>query len=193
MKKLIIPGLALILIILLATCLLTSNEKQITNQNEIDLIKEEANLDTIINLDNFSKENYSEEKLLDVAMQYAAKLNLLNEASVDDTYLQYIAKDELHNLIFELTGLRVVAPIEIEDFYYLYDSENEYYYWIGFSPAYYKISKINSIKRNGHTYTVNCSAEKSEDGEKISKDNITVRLELKKENQLIKYQVLEIK
>ena len=56
-----------------------------------------------------------------------------------------------------------------------------------------KISKIDSVKRNGHTYTVNCSAEKSEDGEKISKDNITVRLELKKENQLIKYQVLEIK
>lgn len=193
MKKLIIPGIALILIIILATCFLASNEKQITNQNEIELIRQEANLDTIINIGDFSKENYSEEKLLDVAMQYATKLNLLSEANVDETYLQYIAKDELHNLIFELTGLKVVAPIEIEDFYYLYDSENEYYYWIGFSPAYYKISKINSAKRNGHTYIINCAAEKSEDGEILTKDSINIKLELKKENQFIKYQIIEIK
>ncbi len=192
MKKLIIPGIALIFIIILATYFLASNEKQITNQNEIELIRQEANLDTVINLGDFSKENYSEEKLLDVAMQYATKLNLLNEANVDETYLQYIARDELHNLIFELTGLKVIAPIEIEDFYYLYDSENEYYYWIGFSPAYYKISKINSVKRNGHTYTINCAVEKSEDGEILTKDSINIKLELKKENQLIKYQIIEI-
>ena len=169
MKKLIIPGIALIFIIILATYFLASNEKQITNQNEIELIRQEANLDTAINL-----------------------LNLLNEANVDETYLQYIARDELHNLIFELTGLKVIAPIEIEDFYYLYDSENEYYYWIGFSPAYYKISKINSVKRNGHTYTINCAVEKSEDGEILTKDSINIKLELKKENQLIKYQIIEI-
>ena len=64
MKKLIIPGLALILIIILATCFLASNEKQITNQNEIELIRQEANLDTIINLGDFSKENYSYRRII---------------------------------------------------------------------------------------------------------------------------------
>lgn len=193
MKKLIIPAIALILIILLASCFLFSNEKQITNQNEINLIVQESNLDTIINLDNFSKENYSEEKLLDVAMQYATKLNLLTETDANNTYLQYISKDDLHNLIYELTGLNTVAPIEIEDFYYLYDSENEYYYWIGFSPAYYKLTKINSITRNGNFYTINCTAEKSEDGEVVQKSNILVKLQYKKESQLIKYQIIDIK
>lgn len=192
MKKLLIPSVALLAIIITSSFLLTNTSKKITNENEIELIKRNANLDTIINLENFSQNNYSEEKILDVAMQYATSLNLLSEKNISDTYLQYISKDELHNLILELTNLNIEAPIEIEDFYYLYDSENEYYYCVGFSPAYYKISDIKSIKRNRHYYTIECSIEKNEDGEKITKDNVILKLEFKNDNKFIKYQVKEI-
>lgn len=192
MKKLIIPGCALLIIIIVSLFLLSNTSKEITNKNEIALIKQNANLDILINLENFSENTYSEEKLLDVAMQYATSLNLLSEKNLSDTYLQYISKDELHNIILELTNLNIEAPIEIEDFYYLYDSENEYYYWVGYSPTYYKISNIKSIKRNGHNYTIECSIEKNEDGEKIVKDNVLIELELRNNNKIVKYLVKKL-
>lgn len=190
MKKLILPVVALFLILIIIFFFsLASSTKTITSSTEIEVIKQDSNLDILVNLGNFSKENYSEEKLLDISMQYAAKLNLMNEITNDDTYLQYVNKDDLHNLIFELTGLLVEAPIEIEDFYYLYDSENEYYYYIGVSPAYYSISNINSMKRSGNTYFIDCSIQKIEDGEKTTSDNVSVTLIRNTNNSIITYQV----
>ena len=193
MKKIIIPIIALCLIsIMLLVFQLISFTKNVTSTSEIEVIRQDSNLDILINLGNFSKENYSEEKLLDISMQYADKLNLMNEISNGDTYLQYVTKDDLHKIILELTGLSIEAPIEIEDFYYLYDSENEYYYYIGVSPAYYTVSNINSVKRNKNTYFINCSIQKIEDGEKQTLDDVAITLIRNVNNLFITYQVESI-
>ena len=193
MKKVILPIIALIFIIIFIGIVLSMNStKEITSQTEIEIIKQDSNLDLLINLGNFSAENYSESLLLDVAMQYAANLNLMNEIQNDNTYLQYVNKDDLHTLIFELTGLTMEAPIEIDDFYYLYDSENSYYYFLGITPAYYKVSKINKIERNNNTYSINCSIQKNEDGEITTIDNVLINLIFQSENNFIKYQVEQI-
>ena len=126
-------------------------------------------------------------------MLYAENLDLVNETNNESIYLQYVSKDDIHNLIYELTGITIEAPIEIEDFYYLYDSENSYYYYLGASPTYYKISSIKSIKRNGNTYDINCSIEKVIDGELIIEDNVSIILNYISENSIIKYQVEKIK
>lgn len=195
MKKFILPLISLILIIIIMIITIfsiTSYPKKITSNTEIEVIKQDSNLDILINLGNFSKNNYQENKLLDISMQCAAKLNLMNETNVDDAYLQYVQKDDLHKLIFELTGLNIEAPIEIEDFYYLYDSENEYYYYIGASPNYYTVSNINSIKRKGNTYFIDCSIQKIDDGEKSIINNVSVTLTRNSENSFATYQVESI-
>ena len=193
MKKFLLPVISLILIIIIVIVLLFSNTtKEITSTAEIEVIKQDSNLNLLVNLGNFSKENYSESKLLDVAMQYASHLNLMNELNNENTYLQYVNKDDLHNLIFELTALQIEAPIEIDDFYYLYDSENSYYYYLGVPPVYYEISKINKIERNNNKYFINCSIKKSEDGEITTIDNVLITLNFLAENNIIKYQVEEI-
>lgn len=190
MKKFILPLISLILIIMIITIFsITSYPKKITSNTEIEVIKQDSNLDILINLSNFSKSKYQENKLLDISMQYAAKLNLMNETNVDGAYLQYVPKDDLHKLIFELTGLNIEAPIEIEDFYYLYDSENEYYYYIGVSPNYYTVSNINSIKRKGNTYFIDCSIQKIDDGEKSIINNVSITLIRNPENSFITYMV----
>ena len=125
-------------------------------------------------------------------MQYASKLNLINEQSTDDTYIQYVEKETLHNLIFELTGVKIDAPIEIEDFYYLYDSENEYYYYIGLPTSYYYVSNINSIERKNNTYFINCSIEKGNESEIEVFSNVSIVLNRITDNSLISYQVQSI-
>ena len=193
MKKIIIPAISLLLIIMILLIFtLIPSTKQITSSTEIEVIKQDSNLDILVNLNNFSKESYSEEKLLDVAMQYASKLNLINEQSTDDTYIQYVEKETLHNLIFELTGVKIDAPIEIEDFYYLYDSENKYYYYIGLPTSYYYVSNINSIERKNNTYFINCSIEKGNESEIEVFSNVSIVLNRITDNSLISYQVQSI-
>lgn len=194
MKKFIILIITLVFIIIFTCIILSINTtKEITSESEIKTIKQDSNLDILVNLGDFSKDNYSERKLLDVAMLYSEKLNLVNETNNESIYLQYVSKDDIHNLIYELTGITIEAPIEIDDFYYLYDSENSYYYYLGASPTYYKISSIKNIKRNGNTYDINCSIEKIIDGELIIEDNVSVILNYIPENSIIKYQVEKIK
>ena len=193
MKKILIPSIALIFILTLTLILLCTNKpKEITSKAEIEVIKQDSKLDILVNLGNFSKENYSESKLLDVAMQYASKLNLMNELNNEYTYIQYVNKDDLHNLIFELTGLLIEAPIEINDFYYQYDSENSYYYYLGVSPSYYTVSNINSIVKYKDKYIINCTIDKLEDGEKKILDNVSITLTRNPNNSFITYQVESI-
>ena len=117
----------------------------------------------------------------------------MNETNNESLYLQYVSKDDVHNIIYELTGISIEAPIEIDDFYYLYDSENSYYYYLGASPTNYKVSNIKSIKRNGNLYDINCSIEKIEDGELTLEENVSIILNYVSENSIIKYQVEKIK
>lgn len=193
MKKFILPFITLIFIISFIVIIFSSNTtKEITSDNEIEVIKQDSYLDILVNLGNFSGDNYSESKLLDVAMQYANKLNLMNELKGDDIYIQYVNKEDLHTIIFELTGLAIEAPIVIDDFYYLYDSENSYYYYLGGSPTYYSISKINKIERIKNKYILNCCIQKNEDGESFIIDNVSIILNFMPNHNILKYQVEEI-
>lgn len=193
MKNFILPFITLIFIIIFIVIIFSSNTtKEITSNSEIEIIKQDSYLDILVNLSDFSAENYSESKLLDVAMQYADKLNLMNELKNDDIYVQYVNKDDLHNIILELTGIKIEAPIVIDDFYYLYDSENSYYYYLGVSPNYYSLSKINKIERTKNKYTLNCSIQKNEDGETYTIDDISIILNFIPNQNMVKYQVEEI-
>ena len=193
MKKIIIPIITLIFITCLTYFLLSLNTtKDVTSKAEIDVIRQDSKLDILINLDNYSLENYSNKKLLDVAMQYTEKLDLIKETTTDNIYIQYANKNIVHNLIYELTGILIDSPIIIDDFYYQYDTENEYYYYLGASPSYYEISEIKNVKRTKNLYHINCSITKNEDGEIILKDNVYIELVFKPENSIIKYQIQKI-
>lgn len=191
-KKNAIIAISTILVIFIAIIFTLNNGNTIKDETAINNLKNEANLDILINLGNYSITNHSDEKLLDVSMQIASKLGLLNEYIDENNYIQYVTRDELHLIIFELTGLTIEAPIEIEDFYYLYDSENEYYYYRPSTPSYFSINKIHSLKKNGINYEVMCSISKSEDLDVTSFDNVLICLTYEPNNTLVKFKVNEI-
>ena len=193
MKKNVLPLITLIIIILLTYFLLFLDiSKEVTSQTEIDIIREDANLDILVNLGNFTKENYSEGKLLDISMQCSRKIGLIKEINERFFYIEYVNKEDIHKLINELTGILVDEPIEIEDFYYLYNEEEDYYYYVGSSPTNYNISEIKNVLRNENNYTIKCSIEKNEDGEITKKDDVVIKIKYVPENSIIKYQVEEI-
>ena len=65
MKKFLLPVIALIsiAIVTIFICIFGAN-KAITSKEEIDTIKQDAHLDILVNLGNFSKDSYSENKIL---------------------------------------------------------------------------------------------------------------------------------
>lgn len=193
MKKFILPAFTLFLIVVITIFIcLSSFKKNITSQEEIETIMQESHLDILINLGNFSKDSYSESMLLDVAMQYATAIGLAVEENLSDIYFQYVEKDTLHNLIAELTDIYIEAPIVIDDFYYLYDSENAYYYYLGSSPEYFKIFNINKIERNGEKILINCDISKNEDGEVTNINNVLIKMSLRPKNSFTKYRIDQI-
>ena len=80
-KKATILFTSVILIILLILIFIFNNGNTIKDENVINTIRTESNLDILVNLGNYSTSEYSDEKLLDVSMQLANKLGLLNEYS----------------------------------------------------------------------------------------------------------------
>lgn len=193
MKKFLLPLITLVLIIGTLFFILSLNKtKEITSKAELEAIKQDSNLDIIVNLGNFSLDNYSDRKLLDVAMQYANKLNLIHDESNDFFYFQYADEKTIHDLIFELTGIVLKKPIEIEDFYYLYNQDASFYYYLGASPSYYKVSNIKSIKKTDNKYFINCSIQKTEDGEISILEDVSITLNYISENKVIKYQLENI-
>ena len=190
-KSLILGGVLAIIVVIILFVLLSSNTT-IKDVQMQESLKNELNLDIIINLGKYSSEEYDESKLLDVAMQLATKKGLLQEYNDENTYFEYVSKDDLHSVIWELTGITVEAPIEIEDFYYLYDSENEYYYYRPSTPSYFQINQINSLKETKNGYEINCSIVKNVDTEVLKVEDVTIKLTSKPENSVIKYMVNEI-
>lgn len=190
-KKHIIVLLA-IFIIAIGLIFAIANLGNIKDQETISKIKKDSYLDIIVNLGDYSSTSYDEERVLDVAMQLAENLGLLNESNEDDNYVQYVNANDVHSIIYELTGNVVEAPIEIEDFYYLYDSEHEYYFYRPALPAHFQVKEISSIKESGTTYNILCSIEKTEDYEAIDLNDVKVKLTYMPENALIKYKVDKI-
>lgn len=192
-KKHMIIWVTLLLLVSLLLFILLSNNSSINDIEKQLELKEVFDLDIIVNLKNYTVENYDEEKLLDVAMQLAAKKGLLSEYDDETTYIQYVSRDDIHTIINELTGIVIEAPIELEDAYYLYDSENEYYYCWPSTLYYYNISNIISVNQNGDTYEFVCTLEKNIDSEIEKVENAVIKVTKVPENSIVKYKIEEIK
>ena len=191
MKKHVIIAIATIIVVAVIVAIVSLCGSKLTNEEILNL-KDSAKLDIIVNLEDYTSSNYDDSKLLDVAMQLANALGMVNTYSDDETYIEYVSREDLHALINEFTGLTIEAPIEIEDFYYLYDSENDYYYYRPSTPSYYSVSTINSVKENNGSYSISCTVTKTEDTELSAKDNVQISLTSMPKNKYFMYKVNKV-
>ena len=194
MKKntLIYLLILIIITVLISAFFLFGGKNEIKDQTEIARIIEDSNLEIIHNLSDFNTSNYSTSKLLEVSMLLAEKKGYMNESDSGD-FLEYVSQSDIHSLIRDLTNISIEAPIQIEDFNYRYDSENEYYYKIPLETSTYKISSINHVYEKDNIYTIEAISIKTEDGEIIAEDTITTKLEYIKTNTYTTYQVIDQK
>ena len=186
-KTLIFIALPIIFIIILIA-LIMLNKNEIKDNAEIEKIVADSNLELLLNLENFERESYSTEKLLEVSMDFASQKNYMNETQDGELY-EYVNKNELHNIIYALTGITVEAPIQIENSLYVYDSENERYFLVPIEFAKYEITNINHIYKNDNTYTIECTAQKKQDGEIVDQKTFTSIFEKTSDNQYANYQL----
>lgn len=194
MKKsvLVLGSITIILAIFISLFFLLGNKNELSNQEEISTIVNNSNLELLLNLGEFEKNKYDESKLLEVAMLFAEKNGHMNETT-EGTYVQYVNQSDLHELILELTGTTIEAPIQIEDFYYLYDGENEYYYCVPTTFTQYKLESVNHVYEKDNIYTIETTASKILEGEAVSKNTITTQLKIIENGLYTNYQVLSQK
>lgn len=183
-------AISVIVVLVIISIILLRYKNEITDSNEVLKIVSETNLESIIDLGNFEKNSYSEKDLLAVAMKFAEKNGYMNENSAG-VYVEYVNKSDLHEIISELTGVAIDAPIQIEDFYYIYDSENEYYYNAGMEIPEYEISKVEHVYKDDDGYTIECSVIKMEDGEIIADNKIVTELKKNVDSSYANYQVIK--
>ena len=172
-------------------------EKTVEVTEEIaSKIKEEAYLNILLqikNYDNITGPDY--ETLLEAAMRIAEKQGLYQTPD-DGAYVEYVPKSTIHDIIFELTGEKVQDPIIIEDFFYAYNAENDYYYVVPLGANWMELDKIKSITYTKSTdqYTVHCSGQEgTEDyGMVITYPDIELKLKYKSSNKYIKYQLVSM-
>lgn len=190
-KNTLIYLILLIVIVTIITAFFFFNTKnEIKDSTEISQIISDSNLEILLNLGDFNQNEYSDEKILQVAMLLASEKGYMNE-STSTNYFEYVPQSDIHSIINELTGIIVEAPIQIEDFYYQYDSENEFYYLLPSMPPLYTISQINHVHLDDNIYIIESVSTKKEDGKIISEDIITTKLKLVENNSYINYQIIE--
>lgn len=192
MKKGVVVYLVVLVVAVICCCLLflSNGKNEVKEENVFSKIITDTNLEIMLNLENFASNMYSEEKILKVAMMYADKNGYMNE-NTDNGYMQYVNDDELHSIINELTGVMVEAPIQIEDYYFVYDSESEYYYCIPVEYPTYKISKIEHVYKNNDLYTIECVATQTQDGELVAEKHFMTQLKMIKDGVYSHYQVVK--
>ena len=177
----------------------TSNSKEdkiveVTGVEQINKIKEESYLNTLLQIKTFDSLNVSYESLLEVAMRLAGTFNLY-QVSEDDLYITYVPRSTIHELIYELSGVRIDNPIVIDDFYYLYDENEDYYYIIPSGSEWLDLTDITSIhySASNDQYIIKCSAESISDyGIKTIHPEVEIRLKYKASSSYIKYQLVSI-
>ena len=158
-------------------------------------IKTDSYLNTLVQIKTFDSLNVNYEPLLEAAMRIASEQNLL-QVPEEGIYFEYVPKDIVHQIIFELSGIRIDEPIIIDDFYYVYSKEGDYYYVVPIGSNWLELKEVKSISysKEGDQYIVKCSASGgSEDyGGIESYENMEIRLKYKPANQYVKYQLISI-
>ena len=84
---------------------------------------------------------------------------------------------------------------KIEDFYYLYNEENKYYYVVPVGTDWIHIENVKEVKKteNGKYYTITCSTSFSEDGLSFyDSGDVKVTLKHCPENKYIRYQLVKM-
>ena len=192
MKKSVFIYLIILAVVVTLISIFAFNNKgsELKEENEISKVVGDSNLEILLNLENFASNMYSEGNLLKTAMMFAENNNFIVE-NLDDGYMEYINKIELHKIINELTNIIIEAPIQIEDFYFVYNSEKDYYYCIPIDYPVYKISEIKNIYQNGNEYTIECIASKTQDGELTLEKQFTTKLKKIEDGVYTKYQVIK--
>lgn len=192
MKKSVLIYLIILVVVVafISIFAFNSGKNEIKEESDISKVVEDSNLEILLNLENFASNMYSEENLLKTAMMFAEKNGYMSENS-EDGYMEYINQAELHKIINELTNIKVEAPIQIEDFYFVYNSEKDFYYCIPVEYPIYKISKINNVYKNGNEITIECIATKTQDGEMNIEKEFTTKLKMIDDGSYAKYQVVK--
>ncbi len=164
-------------------------------EENIQKIKEESYLEILLQIQSFDSYNTNYEPLLEAAMRIARAQNLM-EAQEDGMFLEYVPKTTIHDIIFELSGTRITEPIEIDDYYYLYDEAGEYYYVVPVGVNWMQLKNIDSMlyEKTNDLYIINCSGKlgSQEDGVVTDFDDIEVKIKYKPNNKYIKYQLVSI-
>lgn len=164
---------------------------EVTDLEKIQKIKEDSFLNILLQIRTFDSLNVSYEPLLEAAMRIAGELDLY-QIPQDGTYIEYVPRNTVHKLIYELSGIHVNEPIVIEDFYYLYDQEGDYYYIVPIGSDWLELKEISSIHytSTSNQYIIKCSAENLTDYSlKTIYPNVELRLKYKPSNTYIKYQL----
>lgn len=158
-------------------------------------IKEESYLEILLQIQSFDSLYLNYEPLLEAAMRIASVQGLI-ETQTDGVYLEYVPRNVVHDIIFELSGTTVTAPIVIDDFYYVYSEEGDYYYIVPIGVSWMELMDINSISysKNQDQYVIKCAGKiGSEDsGIVTSYPEMEVRLKYKPNNKYVKYQLISI-
>ncbi len=161
----------------------------------IEKIKEESYLNILLQIQSFDSLYANYEPLLEAAMRIASAQELV-EVQMDGIYLEYVPRTVIHDIIFELSGMRIEEPIVIDDFYYLYDEEGDYYYIVPIGVSWLELEEINSItySKKDDQYIVKCSGSQGteESGLITHYPNAEVRIKYKPNNKYVKYQLISV-
>ncbi len=159
-----------------------------------DKIMEDANIDVLVQIQTFDMLNVNYEPLLEAAMRLATNLGLV-EYEMSDMYIEYVPRSVVHEIIFELSGIMIKDPIVIEDFYYLYDEEHDYYYVVPVGVSWMQLNSVDSIsysKSDAYIVKCNCSIGTEDYGVKIDYPDVELVLKYKPTNKYVKYQLISI-
>lgn len=179
-----------------STTVITDDEKivEVLDQSKIEKIKTDSFLNILLQIKTFDSLNINYEPLLEAAMRIARELDLYQTPD-NGTYIEFVPRNIVHELIYELSGIRINEPIIIEDFYYLYDTTGDYYYIVPIGSDWLELKNITSIHYTADSdeYIIKCSAENLSDyAIKTSYSEIELRLKYKASNSYIKYQLTSI-
>ena len=168
----------------------------ITDEERINKIKNESYLNILLSINVFDELNKDNLSLLVAAMRIAGEQDLVKTTD-DKVFLEYVPRNVIHDIIYELTGTQILEPIGVdEDFYYKYDEEGDYYYVVPTNSDWLSLLNINSISYTDKTtqYVINCSASTNnvEDAENSIYPNVIVKLQYKPNNKYVKYQLTSI-
>lgn len=160
-----------------------------------DSIEEGSFLYALVQIRTFDKLNVNYESLLEAAMRIAGKSGLFKEPE-EGEYFEYVPRDVVHEIIYELSGIRIPDPIIVEDFYYVYSEEGDYYKVIPIGSNWLELKKVNSIhySKDGDQYIIKCMASSSSEdyGDVETFPNMEIRLKYKPANKYIKYQLQSV-